>query len=104
MPEWAAWFNEELKRHAAITALAGVGCSPVLVRGTKKLFLKWIRRALRQKRIQVPDRNGPVCWSLVHSFFQINQNDLEEGRSQEIGEDTSAIPAECENTALCESH
>jgi hypothetical protein len=104
VPEWARWFNEELNRRGAIKPLIGLGCTPVLVSGTKKLFLKWIRRALRQKRIQVPDRNGPVCWSLVHSFFQINQNDLEEGRPQEISEDTSAIPAECENTALCESH
>ena len=58
VPEWAAWFNEELNRRAAIKPLIGLGCSPVLVSGTKKLFLKWIRRALRQKRIEVPDRMG----------------------------------------------
>ena len=50
----------------------------MLVSGTKKLFLKWIRRALRQKRIEVPDRNGPVRWTLAHSFFRVSENGLEE--------------------------
>ena len=101
MPEWATWFNEELTRLAAIKPFLGLGCSPVVVSGMKKLFLKWIRRALRQKRIEVPDRNGPVRWSLDHSFFRINQNDLEEGSRQEISEETSAIRAE--EAPSCES-
>jgi hypothetical protein len=71
----------------------------VLVGGTKKLFLKWIRIALRQKRIEVPDCNGPVQWSLAHSFFRINQSDLEEETRQEISEEASAIP---EEAPLCE--
>jgi hypothetical protein len=49
VPDWAGWFNEELNRRGAVKPLIGVGCSAVLVSGTKKLFLKWIRRALRQK-------------------------------------------------------
>ena len=102
VPDWAGWFNEELKRHGAIKPLLGLGCSPVHVSGTKKLFLKWIRRALRQKRIEVPDRNGPVRWNLAHSFFQINQNDLGEGSRQELGEDSPNTLAE-EDTQLCES-
>jgi hypothetical protein len=55
----------------------------VLVSGTKKLFLKWIRSALRQKQIEVPDRNGPVRWRLANSFFRIDQNDQEENLRQE---------------------
>jgi len=78
VPEWAGWFDAELNRRGAINPLIGLGCSPVLVSGTKKLFLKWIRRALRQNRIEVPDRNGAVLWNLAHSFFRISQNDLEE--------------------------
>ena len=69
VPEWAGWFNEELNRRGAIKSLIGLGCSPLLVNGTKKLFLKWIRLALRQNRIEVPVCNGPVCWNLAHSFF-----------------------------------
>ena len=86
--------HEELHRRGAIKPLIGLGCSPVLVSGTKKLFLKWIRIALRKKRIEVPDRNGPVRWNLARSFFRINQDDLEKGSRQEISEGSSAIRAE----------
>ena len=104
VPEWAAWFNDELNRRGAIKLLIGMGCSPVLVSGTKKLFLKWIRRALRQKRIEVPDRNGPVRWNLAHSFFRVRETGLEEESSQEAGKESSAIRAECGDTTSCESH
>ena len=101
MPEWTDWFNDELKRRGAIKPLIGLGCSPVLVSGTKKLFLKWIRSALRQKRIEVPDRNGPVRWSLAHSFFRAGQGDQKDASRQEMREETPANPAE--GAPLCES-
>ena len=88
VPEWAGWFNEELNRCGAIKPLVGLGCSPVLISGTKKLFLKWIRRALRQKRIEVPNRNGPVGWNLAHSFFRVGEDDLGDGGCQELGEES----------------
>ena len=103
VPEWAGWFNEEINRRGAIKPLIGLGCSPVLVSGTKKLFLKWIRSALRQKRIEVPERNGPVRWSLAHSFFRIDQNDLEEVSRQEPGEESHGFQAEGEEAPSCES-
>jgi len=71
VPEWAAWFNQELTRRGMIQAIAGLGCSPVLVRGSKKVFLKWIGRGLRQKRIGFPDSDGPVCWNMVDTFFDV---------------------------------
>jgi len=104
VPEWAAWFNEELKRHGVIKPLVGLGCSPVLVRGTKKLFLKWIGRALKQKRIRFPESNGPVRWSLSHSFFRVSETDLEEESLQETSKESPAISAEWEDTASCGSH
>jgi hypothetical protein len=102
VPEWAGWFNEEFNHCGAIKPLIGPGCSPVLISGTKKLFLKWIRRALRQKRIEVLDRNGSVCWNLDHSFFQIGQNDLGEGSRQELAEESPDTLAE-EDTQSCGS-
>jgi hypothetical protein len=74
----------------------------VLVRGTKKLFLKWIRRALRQKRIEVPDRNGPVRWNLASTFFRVGKDDVGERSCQEPGEDIPATMAE-EQQLSCES-
>ncbi len=76
VPEWAAWFNDELKRRGAIKPLVGLGCSPVLVSGTKKLFLKWIQSGMRLKRIEIPDSDGPVRWNLTTDFFRLVENDL----------------------------
>jgi len=83
MQEWAGWFTEELSRRAAISPLPGLGCSPVLVSGTKKQFLKWIGNALRQKRIRFPENNGPVHWRSVHSFFRVGEAVPEEEYSME---------------------
>jgi hypothetical protein len=86
VPEWASWFDEKLNRRGAIKSLIGLGCSPVMVSGTKKLFLKWIRSALRRKQIEVPDCNGPVRWSLAQNFFRQDENDLAQGISQDPSE------------------
>jgi len=101
VPEWASWFNEELNRRGAIKPLIGLGCTPVLVSGTKKLFLKWIRSALRHRRIEVPDCNGPVRWNLANSLFPVTEDNLEEGSRQEISDEISAITAE--EAQSCES-
>jgi len=99
VPEWADWFNAELTRHSVIKPLVGLGCSPMLVSGTKKLFLKWIGRALRQKRIWLPEGNGPVRWSLPYSFFRVSETNLDNRCPQETGEESPAILAEQEVTA-----
>jgi len=101
VPAWATWFSQELNRRGAIRPLICLGCAPLLVSGTKKLFLKWIRRTLRQKPIEVPDRNGPVCWSLAHSFFRVAMDHPEEGCRQELGEASPATVAD--DTASCKS-
>jgi hypothetical protein len=92
VPEWAMWFKEELSRRGMIQPIIGLGCSPVLVRGSKKVFLKWIGRALRQKRIGFPESNGPVCWNLDKSFFQVSEIGLEAESSQEVGSEVPTIP------------
>ncbi len=99
VPDWAGWFGEELRRRGAIKPLLGLGCSPVLVSGTKKLFLKWIGRALRQKRIWLPEGNGPVRWSLPYSFFRVSETNLDNRCPQETGEESPAILVEQEVTA-----
>jgi hypothetical protein len=87
VPEWACWFNEELNRRGAIKPLGGLGCSPVLVSGTKKLFLKWIRLALRQKRIVIAENTGPIRWNSFSNFFRVNENHDDAVSSQELPEE-----------------
>jgi len=83
VPEWASWFGEELVRRQAIKPLVGLGCRPVLVTGTKKQFLKWFGLALGKKRVRFPEGNGPVSWTLPHSFFRVGEAEPEEERLME---------------------
>ena len=69
-PEWASWFMRELNQRKAITPLLGLGCSPVLVRGNKQTFLRWIGRALRERLIRIPAENGSISWSLPSPFLE----------------------------------
>jgi hypothetical protein len=70
VPEWAPWFVRELNQRKAITALVGLGCSPLLVKGNKQTFLKWIGRALRERLIRIPEENGSVSWKLPRTFLE----------------------------------
>jgi len=68
--EWAPWFMRELNQRKAITPLLGLGCSPVLVRGNKQTFLRWIGRALRERLIRIPAENGSIAWRLPRTFLK----------------------------------
>jgi hypothetical protein len=68
--EWAPWFMRELNQRKAITPLLGLGCSPVLVRGNKQTFLRWIGRALRERLIRIPAENGSISWKLPRTFLK----------------------------------
>lgn len=61
--EWADWIVDELKRMKAIQTLVGIGCSPVLVKGSKGLFMNCVSRGLRERKLQLPENNGPIQWS-----------------------------------------
>ena len=69
VPEWADWFINEMKRRRAIRPLAGLGCTPVLITGTKARFLNWISRGLRRGQICFPAANGPIRWPSMPGFL-----------------------------------
>ena len=69
VPEWAAWFTDQLEKRKAVQALLGLGCSPLLVKGTKRTFLSWIGRALKEGSIRFPAQNGPISWNLPATSF-----------------------------------
>ncbi len=69
VPEWAPWFMRELSQRKAIRPLTGLGCSPVLVSGTKATFLKWIGKALREGLIHIPKKNCSITWKLPTNFL-----------------------------------
>ncbi len=69
--------KEELTRQQAIRPLVGVGCSPALVLGTKKTFLKWIGSALEREQIWFPNNNGPVSWTIPKNFLLVAPSEPE---------------------------
>lgn len=77
VPEWAPWFMRELNQRKAIRPLIGLGCSPVLVSGTKGTFLKCIGKALREGLIHVPKENGSLTWKLPRNFLASSAPEVE---------------------------
>ena len=61
--EWSEWITAELMRLKAVQSLIGIGCSPVLVKGPKGLFMNCISRGLRDGKLGFPESNGPIDWS-----------------------------------------
>ena len=64
-PDWAGWIVDELRRLQALQPLIGIGCSPVLVRGPKSLFMNFISQGLRDGKLQFPECNGSIESSAV---------------------------------------
>jgi hypothetical protein len=84
VPEWAPWFMRELNQRKSIVPLLGLGCSPVLIKGNKQMFLKWIGRGLRERLIRIPEENGSISWKLPRPFLeQSNLEPTPEERHQE---------------------
>ncbi len=70
LPEWAPWFMRQLEKRKAVQPLQGLGCSPLLVKGTKQAFLGWIGKALKEGSIRFPEQNGALSWRLPASFLE----------------------------------
>jgi hypothetical protein len=68
LPEWSEWFGQMLERKNAIDPLIGIGCVPVVVKGTKKRFLGWIGHALKHGAIKIPEHRQTTAWQMPISF------------------------------------
>jgi hypothetical protein len=61
-PEWGDWFSEELKTHHAMSHILGIGCDPVMVKGTKEQFLDWLSWGVESQAIGFPAAAGSIRW------------------------------------------
>lgn len=68
LAEWSEWLVEELEHRRAIAPLIGIGCAPVVVKGTKKRFLAWIGHALKRGAIRIPEDGQTRRWQTPVSF------------------------------------
>ncbi len=71
LPEWSEWFSAELGRRKAIEPLVGIGCHPVLVKGTKKRFLGWIGHALKRELLRIPEDSDASHWQVRDAFQNV---------------------------------
>jgi hypothetical protein len=62
IPEWAGWFAGELKTHRVLTHALGIGCDPVIIKGTKEQFLDWLGWGVESGAIQFPVGAGSIRW------------------------------------------
>ena len=58
LPEWAEWFDSELRRRGLVEDLAGLNCSPVAVKGNKIRMLRILSQGLRRRQIQFPPEDS----------------------------------------------
>jgi hypothetical protein len=65
MPEWADWFYRQLEKHKAIIPLLGIGCNPVMAKGDKKQFLKWLGDGVQRGVLPFPGKSGRIEWPRV---------------------------------------
>jgi hypothetical protein len=65
IPEWAEWFEQELKTHHAIVPALGIGCNPAIIRGEKEHFLDWLNWGIESQAIRFPGQSGSVVWPAV---------------------------------------
>jgi len=60
LPEWAQWFDSELRRRGLVEELIGLNCSPVAVKGNKIRMLRILSQGLRRREIQLPPEELPL--------------------------------------------
>jgi len=76
LPEWSEWFGQMLEHKNTIEPLIGIGCTPVVVKGTKKRFLGWIGHALKGGAVRIPEHSQPALWQ-VPTWFSANLRETE---------------------------
>jgi hypothetical protein len=68
LADWSEWLGRELERRKAIEPLIGIGCAPVVVKGTKKRFLGWIGHALKRGEIRISEDGQTLPWQTPVGF------------------------------------
>jgi hypothetical protein len=63
IPEWADWFCTRLDKHKSIVPMLGIGCRPVIVKGDKNRFLRWLGFGVQHGLLAFPEEErGRIEW------------------------------------------
>lgn len=79
VPEWAEWFFLQLQRRRLITPVLGIGCDPIVVKGSKEQFLGWLNRGVARGELAFPSESGRVEWPRtdLRQIFQYERQDAQ---------------------------
>lgn len=77
VPEWADWFSKRLETQKSTVSLLGIGCSPVMVKGDKKTFLRWLGQGVQRGLVAFPTTPGRIAWPRVSLADIFTLNDIE---------------------------
>lgn len=61
-PRWAKHILGGLEREKKLEPLNGIGCQPARVKATRADLMDRVSRALRNRELSFPEKNGPVLW------------------------------------------
>lgn len=75
VPGWAEWFHRQLQKRRLITPVLGIGCDPVLIKGSKEQFLGWLGRGVQRGELEFPTETGPIQWphTRLSQLFQYSE-------------------------------
>jgi len=62
IPEWAEWFCARLDKHRSILPMLGIGCTPAIIKGDKKRFLRWLGLGVQRGLLAFPETSGRIEW------------------------------------------
>lgn len=78
MPDWAEWFHDQLTARNAIRPLLGIGCSPVLIKGSREEFLSWLGGGIRSGTLSLPAENRAIHWPRFGLDHILNPPEVED--------------------------
>jgi len=61
-PRWAAYILAQLDIDDRVQRIFGIGCQPVIVQATRADLLARVGKALTDRLLAFPEKNGPVVW------------------------------------------
>ncbi len=79
VPAWSEWFCLQLQKRRLITPVLGIGCDPIVIKGSKQQFLSWLNRGVARAELTFPSESGPVEWPRtdLREIFQYARPDTQ---------------------------
>ncbi len=61
-PRWAGYILAQLDVDDRVRRISGIGCQPAIIQATRADLLARVGKALADRLLPFPEKNGPVVW------------------------------------------